>query len=125
MATQRLILVDGSSLIYRALFAIPAALRTSTGLPTNAVLGFVQMFRKLLSGRSPTFGAVVFDAPGKTFRTPKHPDYKAQRPPMPDELLFEAPDAEVDTAIEIVQRHMVRPCALKVPLKVDIGAGRS
>lgn len=41
------------------------------------------------------------------------------------ELLFEAPDAEVDTAIEIVRRHIVRPCALKVPLKVDIGAGRS
>ena len=92
MATpERIILVDGSSLIYRAFFAIPATLRTSDGTPTNAVFGFAQMFNKVLAGRTPTFGAVVFDAPGKTFRAERYPQYKTQRPPMPDELRVQLP----------------------------------
>lgn len=91
MAAPRVILVDGSSLIYRAFFAIPGNLRTAAGLPTNASLGFAQMFRKVLAGRTPTYGAVVFDAPGPTFRAQKYPDYKAQRPPMADDLRAQLP----------------------------------
>jgi len=83
---ERLVLVDGSWLVYRAFFAIPANLATKTGLPTNAIFGFATMFRKLFSGRMPDRGAVVFDSPAQTFREQKFPSYKAQRPSMPGEL---------------------------------------
>ena len=83
---ERLILVDASSLIYRAYYAIPANFSTADGLHTNAIYGFATMFRKILSGRQPERGAVIFDAPGQTFRDEKYPDYKAQRPRMDPEL---------------------------------------
>jgi DNA polymerase I len=87
MATpERLILIDASSLIYRAYYAIPANFSTADGLHTNAIYGFATMFRKILSGRSPDRGAVVYDAPGQTFRDKKYPEYKAQRPRMDPEL---------------------------------------
>ena len=87
MATpERVVLFDGSALIYRAFYAIPSKFRTKGGLPTNAVYGFAMTFNKLLSGRTPDRGAVVFDAPGRTFRDDKYPAYKAQRSKMPDEL---------------------------------------
>lgn len=88
---ERLVLVDGSWLIYRAFFAIPANLQTKTGLPTNAIFGFATMFRKLFSGRMPERGAVVFDSPAATFRELKYPQYKAQRPSMPGELAQQLP----------------------------------
>ncbi|MBL9107328.1 MAG: DNA polymerase I [Myxococcales bacterium] len=84
--TERLVLVDGTWLVYRAFFAIPANLATRTGLPTNAIFGFASMFRKLFSGRMPDRGAVVFDSPEPTHREKKFPAYKAQRPSMPSEL---------------------------------------
>ncbi len=83
---RRVVLIDGSALLYRAFYAIPASFRTSSGIPTNATYGFATSFRKLLSGRRPELGAVVFDAPGPTFRDDRYPEYKAQRPRMPDEL---------------------------------------
>lgn len=83
---ERLVLVDGSWLVYRAFFAIPANLATKSGLPTNAIFGFATMFRKLFSGRMPERGAVVFDSPEPTFREKRFPEYKAQRPSMPGEL---------------------------------------
>ena len=83
---ERLVLVDGSWLVYRAFFAIPANLATKTGLPTNAIFGFATMFRKLFSGRMPERGAVIFDSPAATFRELRYPAYKAQRPSMPSEL---------------------------------------
>lgn len=86
MTRERVVLIDGSSMIYRAFYAIPSSFQTSHGLLTNATYGFALMFRKILAGRRPTMGAVVFDAPGKTFRDEKFPEYKAQRPRMPGEL---------------------------------------
>jgi DNA polymerase-1 len=83
---ERLILVDASSLIYRAYYAIPSNFTTADGLHTNAIYGFATMFRKVLSGRMPERAAVVFDAPGQTFREKKYPEYKAQRPRMDPEL---------------------------------------
>lgn len=83
---SRVILIDGSSLIYRAYFAIPGNLTTAAGLHTNAIYGFALMFGKIMAGKLPEFGAMVFDAPGKTFREDEYPDYKAQRPSMPPEL---------------------------------------
>ncbi|MCY0988167.1 DNA polymerase [Nannocystis sp. ILAH1] len=92
---ERLVLVDGSWLIYRAFFAIPANLQTKTGLPTNAIFGFATMFRKLFSGRMPERGAVVFDTSVPTHRELKYPQYKAQRPSMPGELAQQLPVIEV------------------------------
>jgi DNA polymerase-1 len=85
MSASPLVLVDGSSYLYRAFHALPP-LSTKTGQPTNAVLGVVNMLYKLLDEQRPTHMAVVFDAPGKTFRKDLYAEYKANRPPMPDEL---------------------------------------
>jgi DNA polymerase-1 len=85
MSASPLVLVDGSSYLYRAFHALPP-LSTKSGEPTNAVLGVVNMLYKLLDERKPTHMAVVFDAPGKTFRSELYAEYKANRPPMPDEL---------------------------------------
>jgi DNA polymerase-1 len=80
-----LYLVDGSGYVYRAFHALPG-LGTSRGLPTNAVFGFTTMLAKLLREEAPERVAVVFDAPGETFRDDLFADYKANRPPMPAEL---------------------------------------
>ncbi|MGA9033109.1 MAG: 5'-3' exonuclease H3TH domain-containing protein, partial [Sulfuricaulis sp.] len=80
-----LILVDGSSYLYRAFHAMPA-LANSRGEPTGAVYGVVNMLRRMLSEYDTEHLAVVFDAKGKTFRDDIYPEYKAHRPPMPDEL---------------------------------------
>ncbi len=80
-----LILVDGSSYLFRAFHALPP-LTNSQGQPTGAIVGVVNMLRKLRNDYHPTHFAVVFDAPGKTFRDDLYAEYKANRPPMPDEL---------------------------------------
>ncbi|MDF1827153.1 MAG: DNA polymerase I [Legionellaceae bacterium] len=80
-----IVLVDGSSYFFRAFHALPP-LTNSEGHPTGAVYGVVNMVRRLLKDVSPTHFAVVFDAPGKTFRNDLYPEYKAHRPPMPDDL---------------------------------------
>ena len=82
---DRLILVDGSSYLYRAFHALPS-LTNSKGQPTGAVYGVINMLRRLLKDFQPQHMAVVFDAKGKTFRDDLYPQYKANRPPMPDEL---------------------------------------
>jgi len=86
----RLVLVDGSSYIYRAFFALPP-LTGPNGLPTNAVYGFTTMLLKLVSEAKPDYAAVVFDAPGATFRDALYADYKAHRPAMPDDLAAQIP----------------------------------
>jgi DNA polymerase-1 len=80
-----LILVDGSSYLYRAFHALPP-LSNSRGEATGAVYGVVNMLRKLLADYDPEYIAVVFDAKGRTFRDDLFADYKAQRAPMPEEL---------------------------------------
>ena len=79
------ILVDGSSYLYRAFHALPM-LTTSDHRNTGAIRGVASMLRKLLKDYQPEHMAVVFDAKGKTFRDELFEQYKAQRPPMPDEL---------------------------------------
>ncbi|NNF51781.1 MAG: DNA polymerase I [Gammaproteobacteria bacterium] len=79
------VLVDGSSYLYRAFHALPP-LTNSTGQPTGAVYGVLNMLNKLMAEHQPEHVAVVFDAKGKTFRDEMFADYKANRPPMPDEL---------------------------------------
>jgi DNA polymerase-1 len=80
-----LVLIDGSSYLYRAFHALPP-LTNSHGEPTGALHGVLSMIQKLLREEQPRHVAVVFDAPGKTFRDELYSEYKANRPPMPDEL---------------------------------------
>ena len=80
-----LLLVDGSSYLYRAYHALPD-LRNPAGEPTGALYGVLNMLRRLESDHKADYKAVVFDAKGKTFRDDWYPEYKAHRPPMPDDL---------------------------------------
>lgn len=79
------ILVDGSSYLFRAFYA-PPHITTSAGEPTGAIFGVVNMLRSLIKKYKPSHMAVVFDAKGKTFRNDMYEAYKANRPPMPDDL---------------------------------------
>ena len=84
-AEKPIILVDGSSYLYRAFHALPP-LTTSSGQPTGAVRGVAAMLRKLMKDYEPEYMAVIFDAKGKTFRDELFEEYKSNRPPMPDDL---------------------------------------
>jgi len=84
-AEKPIILVDGSSYLYRAFHALPP-LTTSSGQPTGAVRGVASMLRKLIKDYDPQYMAVIFDAKGKTFRDELFEEYKSNRPPMPDDL---------------------------------------
>ncbi|MFV2057951.1 MAG: DNA polymerase I, partial [Thiohalomonadales bacterium] len=83
--TKPLLLVDGSSFLFRAYHAMPP-LTNQQGEPTGAVYGVISMLRRLLERYQPSHICVVFDAKGKTFRNDIYAEYKANRPPMPDEL---------------------------------------
>jgi DNA polymerase-1 len=85
MSASKLILVDGSGYLYRAFNALPP-LSNSKGEPTGAILGVLNMLNKMIKEESPDRIAVVFDAPGRTFRDDLFEQYKAHRPPMPDDL---------------------------------------
>jgi DNA polymerase-1 len=82
-----LLLVDGSSYLYRAFHAMSQSdLRNSRGEPTGAIYGVLNMLRRLHKDYAADYSACVFDAKGRTFRDDAYPDYKANRPPMPDDL---------------------------------------
>jgi len=83
---KTLLLVDGSSYLYRAFHALPGLKSPKTGEPTGAIYGVLSMLRKLASDYRPSALACVFDAKGKTFRDAEYATYKANRAPMPDEL---------------------------------------
>ena len=117
---EKLVLVDGSSYLYRAFHAMPN-LVNSKGEATGAVYGVVNMLRRLLRQYETTHFVVVFDAPGKTFRDRLYSEYKANRPPMPEELraqvevihtviralglpLLSVPDVEADDVIGTLAR---------------------
>ncbi|MBS7457045.1 DNA polymerase I [Coralloluteibacterium stylophorae] len=91
----RLVLIDGSSYLYRAFHALPP-LTNAQGEPTGALFGVVNMLRATLKEK-PDYAAFVVDAPGRTFRDDLYADYKANRPPMPDDLA-----AQVGPMCEIV-----------------------
>ena len=83
-------LIDGSAYIYRAYHAI-APLTNSKGVATNAVLGFVKMVQKLINENAPKYLAIAFDSKGPVFRHDIYKEYKANRPPMPDDLREQIP----------------------------------
>jgi DNA polymerase-1 len=87
---QTLFLVDGSSYFYRAYFGL-RGLATSAGFPTNAVFVFANMLTRITRQHAPDYLAVVFDAPGKTFRDDMYGAYKATREPMPEDLSKQIP----------------------------------
>jgi DNA polymerase-1 len=97
MSGADLVLVDGSSYLYRAFHALPS-LSNSQGEPTGALHGVLSMINKLVREEPAARLGVVFDAPGKTFRDDLYAEYKANRPPMPDELR-----AQVDPLINAVR----------------------
>ncbi len=96
MSDSNLVLVDGSSYLYRAYHALPK-LTSSRGEPTGAVHGVLNMIQKLVREHDTEHFVVVFDAPGKTFRDEMFEEYKANRPPMPDDLR-----AQIEPLLEAV-----------------------
>ena len=88
---EKIFLIDGSAFLYRAFHAI-RSLSTSKGHPTNATFGFARILLKLLKDHNPKYAAIMFDVQGPTFRHRLYDQYKANRPPMPDELAVQIPD---------------------------------
>lgn len=107
-STRKLVLVDGSSFLYRAYHALPP-LNNSKGEPTGAVLGVANMLRRLVATHKTPHIAVVFDAPGRTFRDDLFEAYKSHRPPMPDDLKL-----QIEPLREIIR-------AMGFPLIVESG----
>ena len=107
-APNQLILIDGSSFLFRAFHAVPP-LTNAQGQPTNAVYGVSNMLRKLINDYNTPYFAVVFDAPGKTFRHDLYDQYKAHRPPMPDDLRV-----QIEPLHELIR-------ALGLPLIIEHG----
>jgi DNA polymerase I len=121
---MRIVLVDAANCLYRAFFALPP-LRAADGFPTNALHGFAQMLGKVLREERPEAMAVVFDAPGPTFRKELYADYKATRDAQPEDLtaqfpvareiveasgipLLEVPGVEADDVIASLVAHAPR-----------------
>ncbi len=88
---EKIFLIDGSAFLYRAFHAIQS-LSTAQGHPTNATFGFTRILMKLIREKNPVYAAVFFDVKGPTFRHKLYEAYKANRPPMPDELAAQIPD---------------------------------
>ncbi len=89
--SKKIFLIDGSAFLYRAFHAI-RSLNTSQGHPTNATFGFTRILLKLLKDNAPEYAVVMFDVKGPTFRHKLYDQYKANRPPMPEELAIQIPD---------------------------------
>ncbi|MCP4673488.1 MAG: DNA polymerase I, partial [Desulfobacula sp.] len=89
--SKKIFLIDGSAFLYRAFHAI-RSLNTSKGHPTNATFGFTRMLLKLIKDKNPEYAVVFFDVKGPTFRHEMYSEYKANRPPMPEELSIQIPD---------------------------------
>ncbi|MEO6080157.1 MAG: DNA polymerase I [Steroidobacteraceae bacterium] len=134
MGPAPLILIDGSSYLYRAFFALPP-LANSRGEPTGAVYGVLNMLQRFLREHAASPMVVVFDAPGKTFRDDLFAEYKAHRPPMPDDMrgqieplleavtalglpLLRTPGVEADDVIGTLAR---RAAALGQPVLISTG----
>jgi DNA polymerase-1 len=99
MSKDRIIIIDGSALFYRAFYAV-RELRNSRGQPTNAVFGFVNILRKIMNDFSPQYMAVCLDAGKDTRRKEKYAEYKSHRPSMPEALL-----AQVPVIREVIQAY--------------------
>ncbi|MCP3874825.1 MAG: DNA polymerase I [Desulfobacteraceae bacterium] len=106
--SKKIFLIDGSAFLYRAFHAIKS-LATSKGHPTNATFGFARILLKLLKDNMPEYAVVMFDVKGPTFRHKMYDQYKANRSPMPEELIIQIPDI----------KRMIR--AFNIPIVEKIG----
>ncbi len=104
---EKLVLIDGNSLLNRAYYATPV-FTTKDGLPTNGVFGFVKLLLKIISDKKPAYLAVAFDLHAPTFRHEMYDSYKAGRKPMPEELVVQVPILK-----EVLKIMGVRMCELK------------
>ncbi len=134
MAVAPIVLVDGSSYLYRAFHALPP-LNNSKGQPTGAIKGVINMLRSLVKAYPDSCIAVVFDAKGKTFRDEIFAEYKAHRPPMPDELRLQVepihniikamglPFIMVDgvEADDVIGTYARQASALEIPVVISTG----
>jgi len=102
MTKKALYLIDGNSILYRAYYAI-RHLSTSSGFPTNAIYGFLQTLRKIREEHQPAYLAVVFDAKGPTIRHDAYQEYKANRKPMPDDLVVQLPVLK-----KVLEAHQIK-----------------
>ena len=103
---MRVYLIDGYSLLYRAFYALPQSISTSSGLPTNALYGFTSMLLKLLDSDEEVGLGVVWDGGMPKFRTEIYPEYKAQRSAMPEEL--KAQLDHLDQILDAMNVHTIR-----------------
>jgi len=110
--TKPLILVDGSSYLFRAFHALPP-LTNSKGQPTGAIYGVINMLKKLISDYDPHYVAVVFDPKGKTFRNDMYPEYKANRKETPEDLV-----PQIEPLLKIIQA-MGFPLIIKEGVEAD------
>jgi DNA polymerase-1 len=104
---NKFLIIDGNSLLFRAYHALPP-LSASSGQPTGALLGFAEMLMNVLEQEQPDLAAIVFDAPGPTFRDEKYAEYKATRPPVQADLL-----AQIRLAHDLAQALGIK--LLEVP----------
>lgn len=134
MTVSPIVLVDGSSYLYRAYHALPP-LNNSKGQPTGAIKGVVNMLRSLIKAYPDSCIAVIFDAKGKTFRDDIYAEYKAHRPPMPDDLRLQVepifsiikamglPLVIVDgvEADDVIGTYARQASALEIPVVISTG----
>ncbi len=111
-AAKPVILVDGSSYLYRAFHAMPP-LTTANGQPTGAIYGVANMLRRLVADYQPDIMVVVFDAKGKTFRDDIYKEYKSNRPPMPDDMR-----SQIEPLHQLVQ-SMGMPLVIEAGVEAD------
>ncbi|MBN2207030.1 MAG: DNA polymerase I, partial [Candidatus Aminicenantes bacterium] len=105
MSEDRLVLIDGNALLYRSFYAIQR-LSTADGFPTNAIYGFLMTLRKITAEEKPRFLGVVFDTKGPTVRHDLYSAYKANRKPMPEDLVRQIPKLkEILAAMRIPVRE--------------------
>ncbi len=104
---EKLVLIDGNSLLNRAYYATPM-FTSKSGLPTNGIFGFVKLLLKIISDKKPSYLAVAFDLHAPTFRHQMYADYKAGRKPMPEELVVQVPVLK-----ELLSLMKIRICELE------------
>ena len=104
---EKLVLIDGNSLLNRAYYATPV-FTSKSGLPTNGIFGFVKLLLKLISDKKPTYLAVAFDLHAPTFRHEMYADYKAGRKSMPEDLVVQVPILK-----EVLSLMKIKICELQ------------
>jgi len=117
------LLIDGNNIVFRAYYAFQnQRLKTSAGMQTGALFGFIRMITKVLKERSPKLVAVAFDTTSNTFRKKLYPPYKAKRKPVPEDLLLQLPLAHkatealgINIMTKLIFAHISPPKTLMSP----------